>query len=241
MAMRVLLKWFGITAVLVGVGVIIIRIVMPSFAGMTIRRVIVQSDIPIKYGLESLSTKNILFLDAEQLKEYILKRNPLFLSLIIEKQYPDTILIRTEVRKPVAVAVRGTFQWPVDADGMVLSGLSPVPAGLPTIEATYIPLYTRGSPDWRLKRAVNYIKELNDEIITTEQIRFDPTLEAYILTLASKETVTVPVTMQPDAFAASLQLIISRFRIEGKELESIDFRYEKPVVRQMSGQKNSPR
>lgn len=81
--------------------------------------------------------------------------------------------------------------------------------------------------------------ELEKKGIFTDQIIIDDNSGNYILKTNNQIEITIPVKMAINTLSASLQLIISRFRIEGKIISRIDFQFEKPIIVLKNGEKMS--
>lgn len=55
------------------------------------------------FGLDEFKKSNILFLETEKIKDNLIKKNPDFKKVSVEKKYPDTLLINIVLDKPLAV------------------------------------------------------------------------------------------------------------------------------------------
>lgn len=209
------------------------------WTGMTVKKIIIYSPFPIRYNAQEITGKKLFFVNEEALRRQILEKNQEVKTVVIEKQYPDSLKLTVVVRQPIAQLQSSSSPRYIDEDGVVLSqGITAI--GLPVIEAWGVPLYWSGKADWRLTKAVLLIQLLEKEHIPLQRIVTNESGSAYVVTGADNLQVYVPYTANPGAVVASLQVILSRFRIEGKRLAAVDFRYDKPVVTFQTGEKISP-
>lgn len=80
-------------------------------------------------------------------------------------------------------------------------------------------------------------KDITDEVLKGLLLKnnisvasISATAQYYRLTLTTGEEILVSKEKALDLQLSSLQLVLSRLTIEGKKLQKIDFRFDKPVV-----------
>ncbi len=110
---------------------------------------------------------------------------------------------------------------------------------LPVIKTPLITFGLGNLADWKIIKAKEIIFELGKRSIFSDQIVIDDNSGNYILKTNNQIEIIIPLKMEINTLSASLQLIISRFRIEGKIISRIDFQFEKPVVVLKNGEKMS--
>ena len=192
-----------------------------------IKKVIVISNSTEIRGLSQLFSENYLSLNEEVTAQKLLAVNPLIKNIKIGKTFPQTLTLNVFWRKPQAKILLDDKIILLDEEGKVSAG---DPDGLTEIAGTKITLPSSGTTDWRILKSVNYIILLSKSGIRVNNIYIFDEESIFILELADGEEVKIPFQTDPDQVSASLQVIISRFRIEGKFISSIDFRFDKPLV-----------
>ncbi|MBI3955603.1 hypothetical protein HY338_04095 [Candidatus Gottesmanbacteria bacterium] len=91
--------------------------------------------------------------------------------------------------------------------------------------------------DWRILKAIKLVVDASKNTLSINKISLDEASGIYHLILVEGEEVEFSQEQDPYLIAASLQIIISRFRIEGKIISQIKFQFDKPVVVLKSGEK----
>src|SRR3990172_3469846 len=100
---------------------------------------------------------------------------------------------------------------------------------LPDIRLNKLMLSSQSS-DWRLKKIVTLIDKLNNFNLHFSGINVNDNSSEITGLIDNSIQIIIPQEADPQEISASLQTIISRFRIEGKFVSVIDFRYSSPVV-----------
>lgn len=190
-------------------------------------------------GLEALKNSNLLSLDFKKTSNYLKQKNPLFYSIEAVKQYPQTLILNAKERIAVArILHKNDDNLYADADGIVFTedvSVHPVPF----IRLKEFSIYPGQKADWKMMKAIAFIMESNKQSINIEQITEDDSASSFVITIGSGTQVLLPFNSDVQSKASSLQLILARFRIEGKNISKIDFRYDKPVVTLINGEKIS--
>ncbi len=194
-----------------------------------IKKVIIISDNSDIKGLHIIEGKNLILLDNKSLIDFLLKSNPNINKILINKSIPNSLALQIIPRIPIAVVDNEHISIYVDEEGIYLTGLSDL-GSLPKIQIANIPMYTDRKADWRVVKALLILKFFDNQNIGIQNIVIDDNNNMYTFYLLNDIQVLIPYNADAPKLAASLQVIISRFRIEGKTVSLIDFRYDKPIV-----------
>ena len=111
--------------------------------------------------------RNIFRLNLKYIEEYLRTSNPDTKEIVVSIKPPDTLAIKMKSRKPIAI-VRGERYYPIDEDGVVLSGLQVVSfKDLPVIEGVDVAPGAKKAArnsSKNLKFAIDLIKELKRSV-----------------------------------------------------------------------------
>lgn len=197
---------------------------------MMVKKVIVVSQVQEINGLNFLNGQNFLTVDSRNLADKILGVNPYLKKLTVTKSFPDKLTLDVMPRIPVAVmSDSDKKEFYLDREGFPADKKYLRSQFLPVIEGYKLP-YRTSRPDWRVLKAVDLISLLAEENIGVGHFFIDDINSSFTLFLLSEEEVFLAQNFNPAEISASLQTIISRFRIEGKFISKIDFRFDKPLV-----------
>lgn len=216
---------------------LILTTLLGFFQIFKLKKIIIISNYFNIQDLEVFNNQNILLLDQKKTVNNLLQKNSVIKSIVLTKRYPNTIILSVDFRKPAAIVTNTTSHVYVDSEGIIL------PSGknefVPTIEVTQKSLTREDVSDWRIKKALELLEEIRKQSISIVQITVDDTLNIFRLQTENSATILVPFSSEASSIATSLQVIMSRFRIEGKFVKTIDFRFDKPVAILTNGEKNS--
>ena len=204
----------------------------------TVKRVYVIGNVIPLRGINSLSKENLLLFNNKNVESNLKNKNPSVKNIIIRKTFPNILNITTIRREAIIEITDGKRVLYLDEDGIVLE-INHLNSKLPQIKTTLITFGLGNMADWKMIKAKNLIIELEKKGIFTDKIAVDDNSGNYILKTNNKIEIIIPLKMEINILSASLQLIISRFRIEGKIISKIDFQFEKPVVVLKNGGKMS--
>lgn len=204
-----------------------------------IRRVLITSPFPLLYDSAQISSSSLALLDAGKLRAHILQKNRDVSTVIIEKSYPESLLITALARKPIALVSMGERVRAIDEDGVLLMYIPEQTGALPTLDAPGIPFYADQKADWRVATVVSYLQMFQREHIVSKEISIDPASSQFRFLLEENIRTVMPFSGNPGAIVASLQVILGRFRIEGKQVHTVDFRFDKPIITFQNGEKIS--
>lgn len=215
-----------------------IVIIFYIFLKFKVKKIYVISNFQNIKGLAILNNQNLLFLDKEKIINGLLQQNSGWKSLRLDISLPETMRLTVIGRTPSA-KINGLKIYYLDENGILIS--DPVQTNdLPVIEADYIKIFNENTVDWRVLKAMDYIKLLSQNNIEVEKITIDSNISTYNLVLKSGTKVIIKQLDSPKNIVASLQTIIARFRIEGKFISVINYQFDKPVVTIANEQKNIP-
>lgn len=208
------------------------------FSLFYVKKVNVYGSVIPLLGINLLARENLLLLKDPIIENSLKKKNPSVKKIMISKIFPDILNITVFDRIPIIQITDGNRKLTIDDEGMVLENNILV-SHLPIIKTSLI-TYGLGNPaDWKIIKAKDIMLELKKKGIFTDQIIIDDNSGNYILKTNNQIEITIPVKMAINTLSASLQLIISRFRIEGKIISRIDFQFEKPIIVLKNGEKLS--
>ncbi|MBI2617043.1 FtsQ-type POTRA domain-containing protein [Candidatus Gottesmanbacteria bacterium] len=208
------------------------------FGAYRVKKVIVVTRLYPLRNIGKIIGKNLLLLKSSEISHTIISDNPFIESVQIELHYPETVVIRADTRSPRAVVVANDGYYQIDALGFVL-GKSDDSAQYPKIEAPMLPLFEYSQADWRIGKAIKFMDSYSQKSIFIDRIVVDDSIRSYTFYSENGMKWIVPYESIPEITSTSLQIITSRFRIDGKTVESIDFRFDKPIVILSNGEKIS--
>lgn len=209
------------------------------FAKFRIKKVIVVFPFQEVYGLSVSAYKNILFFNTADFSQYLIKRNPRVKSVTIEKILPNTLRIDLKPRIPKAYVKTSLRTQYIDDDGVLLPVEKESEIKLPVIMVPNTIFFGTEKTDWRLIKAVSILDQMEKASISIDQMVIDEKKSVFILYLNTKSEIIIPQSADPAVTAASLQIIIIRFRIEGKFISKVDFQFDKPIVILSNGENMS--
>ncbi len=189
-------------------------------------------------GLSQLNNANLLFLDLQKVSLNLQQLNSSFLTINLSKKLPSTLILAIVNRKPVAKIQVGNIYKFIDHEGILFTDDDTF-SDLPLINISQISINKNQKADWRVLKALAFIEEGVRQSIKIEQISGSDSDNDFIIKVSNGMEIVLPYTKDLGVKASSLQLIILRFRIEGKNIARIDFRFDKPVVTLSNGEKIS--
>lgn len=207
------------------------------FNKFQIRTVIVSSEDLDIYGLEKLNNQNLLLLDVDKFTKSLVRQNSLISSASGRKEYPDRLIIYLYKREPIALVASSPIKYYIDKEGILLPKVKDI--DLPQIEVSNIQVFLGQQADWRITKAVNLLQNMSKQSILVDRIIIDDRESLFRMHLKGDVLVLVPYNFEGLILAPSLQIIMSRFRIEGKFIRKIDFRFDKPTVVLSNGEEIS--
>lgn len=222
--------WLGLTlAFLIGLAVFVnsdvfkVRAITCFKAGLPCN----QEETAV---LAELKQTNIFFLATETVEKKLLAANPFIDRIIWQRQLPDRLLIELLVRQPsFRATIDGSTWFVIDDQGVVLAQTD---NQLDLPELVFSSVY-RLEPGQQLSSPLAQNAFLLARTLKLLFVNFDMIRVEFPNRLWLK-TGPTEVFFNPEnnlkSQVASLQLILSRSRIEGKTPAKIDLRFDKPVV-----------
>ena len=207
------------------------------FSLFIVRKVVIISVTNELNGLNILNNKNLLLLDVNKMASLLLSQNKIYSNLTIRKKLPDILVIESKLRVPVAFLINKGRRIFIDQEGIYIPDLNMDREIYTQIEVPNLIIYNLDNIDWRVLKAVKLAVAASKNSLTIDKIILDEPSGLSHLFLTGGEEVISSQEQDPYLIAASLQIIISRFRIEGKIISQIKFQYDKPIVVLKSGEK----
>lgn len=234
--MKRLARYFWIIAIIfaisIGVGIIFIRDIY------RIKKIIVISHVVPLKGIEKLAGENSLTLKKTDIAKRIEYTNQVLSHVDVELTLPDLLIIHADVSDPAAEVVANDGFYQLDEFGNLIRKTQ-TEGNYPKIEASDLPLFQYSTPDARLVKAIKILTILKEASIFIDRIVVNDRLHIYTFYTEKNASYIIPYESVPTSVATSLQTIISRFRIDGKFVQSVDLRFDKPIVVLSNGEKIS--
>jgi len=147
-------------------------------------------------------------------------------GVTIKRKYPQTVLVQISERKPIAkVCPPGGREFLVDEEGVIFSEVTPETKDLKKVSL-------------ELGLELSLSQTLNEDIVFLILLK-NPQIESikYIgqegIEVRAEENLAILFSRKKnlEAQARSLQMIVQKYKIEGKDLKQVDLRYERAVVK----------
>lgn len=203
-----------------------------------LKTVIIISSLQNIHGINILNGANLLTVNSLQISSILKKQNSSFYSINIIKKFPQSIILSVENRVPVAYLPRSKGDIFVDHDGIIFTSEDNF-QNLPSIDVSQISIYDGQKADWKIQKAISFIEEFNKQSIIIDQISVDDSSNNFNFKLIGGIEVLLPFNSDTYIKASSLQEIVKRFKIVGKNISKVDFCFDKPVVTLSNGEKIS--
>lgn len=176
---------------------------------------------------EQKLSKNLLFFPSEKIARELVSESPTIESVIINKKYPHTLHISIKQHQPIAILVSPNQKLLISKNGVVI-GDAIATTTLPQLifnEAIVRP----GSfiTNEQIKFSLNLITVLPEELIILKVFSYDTNsirLESENMQIIISQKKEITESM------ATLQNLISGFRIKGIMPKHIDLRFDKPII-----------
>ena len=178
--------------------------------------------------------KNILFLNEETVKKNISKSNPQVGDVRLEKIYPNTVRIRVELDNPVAILTVDQGLFVLNNSAKIISKVKNNNTNLPKInyyqKLNYSSFVLGDYVEYNdIKTTLFFLKKLEELDLGVVNVDING---LNMIRLNLKSGVILATTEKDlETQAYQLEKIIKQFRIEGKEFETLDLRFDKPVVK----------
>lgn len=211
-------------------GIILLMIAVLSWIAtvtFTIRAVEVIGHGVVVSLDETKITKNLFLFPSQRIRERLLRDNPLLRNVIIRKKYPHTLVIELVKRRAAAVLLTGDQTVVLDEDGVVLP-LSEKGDSLPMIilDVGGVPV-GQAVTDGGVLVSLQMMRGLGD----AWHIGSITKRESGLLVAKYQESeIFFTQEKDPGVLSATLQTLLTGFRIKGSLPKVIDLRFDKPIV-----------
>jgi hypothetical protein len=190
--------------------------------------VVVGNNIQVQVD-ETRMPKTLLLFPAERLRAQLLAANPILADIQFQKKYPHTLIIVPTLRSAVARLTAVSREVLVDANGIVLSDADSSSSNLPRLIVA-IPVVRIGEiiSDHRVTASIAFITGMQDILpIHSVSVEDDGSLRAK----GDKLDILFPQDGATPTLLATLQTLLSGFRIKGTLPTFIDLRFNKPIIK----------
>lgn len=227
MSVSVYIRKFGRPMVTLGLVIMVtLGVAFGSTKLLTIQTIEVEgSGIQIAIDQRKIP-KNLLFFPSDQIREALLSENPLLGEVIIKKKFPHTLVIMVYGRIPIArLQIQGR-SVDLDSEGVVL-GESVPGINLPILFFDASPRIGEVIRDPQVLTSISIVTACK-KITAIDSITALDGLSLWV----KSGTLSIYIAQQSDinAKAATLQVLLTGFRIKGRLPTLIDLRFSKPVV-----------
>lgn len=200
----------------------------------TIKKIeLIVQDKLIVNGLENFSHKNILFIKNEEVVNKIVESNPQLEEIEVEKKFPNILIIKVELSKPLAVMKVNTGFFLLSENGKIISKTKMNTSDLPLInyyqKLDYFSFNNGDTLTYKdITFSLIYLKKASS--LGLSMITLDINGEHMVaLKLKDREVI---FSLEKDQLVQvdQFETIIKDFKIQGKNFKKLDLRFEKPIV-----------
>ncbi len=197
-----------------------------------IKKVIVTTDYNVKANpeiikiLEKTQKQNFFLLKPEEIAGKIKTQDLKIEEVKIERVFPGKLLVKIQTRLPLAAVKTQDGYFLIDKEGLIFDQQK---------ESGVIPTLNLGLQNPKVGSRIDETEEVVLKILAflkgKEDILFI-TKEAddYFLQLTEGLSILFPGKDETQEKLDSLQMMLTRFKIEGKRPIKIDLRFAKPVI-----------
>lgn len=195
------------------------------------------SDTSVNYDdlQQLIMDKNIFKLDLSVIRSYMLCNYQELLDLQFSRAFPNSIIAFIILRKPVAW-VHQEFYYPVDTDGVILSGVKDYPdKDLPVISGVRSSLERhvgRATDSRRVKTALLLLKELSSSGILNEHKLVEIDISSIRNAIFFLED-GLEIKIGNKNYASrleNLKKILQDPKIKPIDIRYVDLRFKEPVI-----------
>jgi len=199
------------------------KIIIQGYAGM----------VPL-HGLSSYYKKNLFFVSEKDLEKSLLMENPQIRSVLIQKNFPDSLILTVESQSIIAELEMSEGYAYLSADGKIVQKARDQKGVFPLIRYYQKLNYSiYGSGDdikyIDILTSLHFLKKLGELGLRTDTVDITG-LDMLLFSIGDKN-VLFTTEKNKETQDYELEQIIRQFKIEGKDFKSLDLRYEKPIIR----------
>lgn len=176
--------------------------------------------------LEKIKGQNIFLVNEKELTTKIMMSEVKIGNVLVKKEFPEKILVNIKKREPLVAISAMDFFFLVDKEGLIFDKTK-IPSGLPIVDLGLQSLEV-GS---RIEKGKSSVLLVFERLKGEEEIKSGKISGSeFYLELGGGTTVIFLLDSDLSGKSQALQMILNRFRIEGKRPTRIDLRFEKPIV-----------
>lgn len=197
---------------------------------LTIQKIEVRTDFQFQNPkkteslLRSYLDKSFFLNNLGKLSQEIKNQEIKIGQVTIKKEFPGKLILEIKERQPLVVMPKDNLYFFVDKEGIIFS-LEKDPRDLPFLEISLQNPKIGSSIEIKRIKIPQILESLKQEKILKIIVKNDR-----IELETNKGSLIILPMAASDKKIRALQMILNRFRIEGKRLRKIDLRFEKPVI-----------
>lgn len=186
-------------------------------------------------GLENLKNESLLLLSERKVEETLTKNNPTLKKIRVSKKYPDGLIISFQKDTSfIAIKTSSGFLY-INSSGKILQKSKNNPDNLPILnyyqQLNYNSYSTADKIDLKdMLISLHFVTKarelslpvLSIDIAGVDMIRLNLQNNSNLIFSTEKDT-----NLQDYQF----EKLIKQFKIEGTNFETLDFRFDKPIIK----------
>jgi len=185
-------------------------------------------------GKSELINKSLVYVDKEKLAKKIVQENSFLKTAIIDKVWPNTLKVTVDFYEPIATLVVNQGFFNLSNDGRILTKTKDNKSVLPVInyyQKINNNLFQTG--DWVKYHDITQTLFFIDKL---EQINLRPLTvdisgeDMLVFKLDNNKRIIFSIKKDKEEQDYILEKVVRQFKIQGKEFQGIDLRFNKPVI-----------
>lgn len=186
-------------------------------------------------GINEIKKMPLFFLDEDNIKNILLKKNPRIKDLKIEKKYPNILIIQIIKDNPIAILVVNNGYFYLNSQGKIVYKSNKInEEKIPLINFYQKLDFQNYYPGKKIEfkeivLALELLKNMNDLNIKVNSLDIT-SLDVILFNLENKR-VFFNTGKDINTQWYQFEKIFRQFKIEGKDYKEIDLRFDKPIVR----------
>jgi len=185
-------------------------------------------------GLDEIKNNFLFFLNEEKIKKIIKERNPLIKEVIIEKKFPNQLILKLTQEKFIAILAVDSGYFYLNDEGKILLKTKKINEILPKInfyQKLSFDSYSVGEKiDFNdILTGIYFLKNLLDINLKPDNLDIIGA-DVLVFNIGEKKFYFSTIKNREVQFY-QLNQIVKQFKIEGRAYKEIDLRFDKPIVR----------
>jgi len=185
-------------------------------------------------GLDEIKNNFLFFLNEEKVKKIIKERNPLVKEVIIEKKFPNQLILKLTQEKFIAILTVDSGYFYLNDEGKILLKTKKINEILPKInfyQKLSFDSYSVGEKiDFNdILTGIYFLKNLLDINLKPDNLDIIGA-DVLVFNIGEKKFYFSTIKNREVQFY-KLNQIVKQFKIEGRAYKEIDLRFDKPIVR----------